>query len=82
MKRTLLFIAVTVISVIVLSLMLNRTVNLIKTDCEIFQKRIGQKVKLNDDTLIIVDYSLFDESYTLSNGIKIDTNLIRSISIK
>lgn len=42
---------------------------------------IGQKVILNHDTLLIVDYSIVNNNLTLSNGMKIDTALVKSIKI-
>lgn len=39
--------------------------------------KIGQQVILNKDTLIIIDYSLWDNTYTLENGIVISQEFIK-----
>lgn len=33
--------------------------------------QVGKKVIINKDTLLIMDYSLLNQNYTLSNGVKI-----------
>lgn len=47
------------------------------------ESRIGTTIIYNKDTLMIVDYSILNKTYTLSNGIKVNYNLIGKLdSIK
>lgn len=41
-----------------------------------FKSKIGTKCVINNDTLIVVDYSLFEDSFILSNGMKVSKELI------
>jgi len=41
-----------------------------------YKDKIGEVYVLEDDTLTIVDYSSFNETYTLSNGIVINKSLV------
>ena len=38
--------------------------------------KIGQQIILNKDTLIIIDYSLWNNTYTLENGIVISKEFL------
>ena len=42
---------------------------------------IGSKVIVDQDTLLIVGYSFWSETYTLSNGLKIDVSFIDSTNL-
>lgn len=42
-----------------------------------YKSNIGKEIILEKDTLTIVDYSLWDETYTLSNGVKVSTDFIK-----
>ena len=48
---------------------------LLSDSCENFQKiaeeSIGKEVIINKDTLVIVDYNIWDQTLILSNGIKV-----------
>ncbi len=46
------------------------------------QLNIGKKVILYKDTLLIINYSIIDNTYTLSNGVKVASELIEQIKIK
>lgn len=37
---------------------------------------LGDTVVINKDTLIITDYSMFNETYILSNGTRINFNIL------
>lgn len=43
---------------------------------------IGTRILYTKDTLFIVDYSMLNDTYTLSNGIKINKELLKSIKLK
>lgn len=40
------------------------------------ETHIGDTIIISKDTLIVVNYSLWDGSYTLSNGVEVAGNLI------
>lgn len=40
------------------------------------QLYIGEKVIIDNDTLIIIDYPLFSDKVRLSNGLKVDTSFV------
>jgi hypothetical protein len=47
------------------------------------KENIGSKIIIEKDTLLIIDYSIINNSYTLSNGKIINNNLLKkSIIIK
>jgi hypothetical protein len=37
---------------------------------------IGSKVIINGDTLTVINYSILDESYILSSGLKVDKSIV------
>jgi hypothetical protein len=39
---------------------------------KIAEGKLGSTIILNKDTLTIIDYSIFEENYTLSNGTKVN----------
>lgn len=45
---------------------------------ELFYNKIGTKLPLGKDTLIIIDGSYLMGSYTLSNGVKISSRIVQS----
>ena len=42
-----------------------------------YKKHIGESFVLSGDTLVIIDYSMFNETFTLSNGQKISSELVK-----
>ena len=49
---------------------------MINTETNKYIEHVGEEYVLNSDTLIITDYSLLEESFTLSNGVKINYHLV------
>lgn len=41
-----------------------------------YETHIGENKILGSDTLIVVDYSIIDQTFTLSNGLKVDKHII------
>lgn len=41
-----------------------------------YESKLGQRVVLGGDTLLIIDYSILTETYMLSNGVRISAELI------
>ena len=52
---------------------LSKSLNEYQTE---MKSHLGDTVVLNKDTCIITDYSMFDDSYTLSNGSTVNIDLI------
>jgi hypothetical protein len=46
-----------------------------------YKNYIGKKIIVNNDTLIIFDYSMWNENFTLENGNKISEELIKKSKI-
>lgn len=44
-----------------------------------YVEMLNKEVILKNDTLTIIDYSQFDETYTLDNGLKYDKNFIEKL---
>ena len=41
-------------------------------------KHIGSDVIIKSDTLQVIDYSMWDSTYTLSNGVKVHKNIVNT----
>lgn len=54
----------------------------IQMNIEEMEKSLNTRVILNNDTLIVVDYSIFHESYILSNGLSIHKNMLEILKVK
>jgi len=52
------------------------TVSGVNKDIEAHEELLGTEYVIDGDTLMVVDYSLFDDSFTLSNGIEVSSYLI------
>lgn len=39
--------------------------------------RIGKKILYEKDSLMVVDYSFWGDTYTLSNGVKVNKKLVK-----
>ena len=50
-------------------------------ESDIYKSKIGTQIVLYSDTLMIVDYSLLNENYTLSNNNKVSFELIEALPI-
>jgi hypothetical protein len=45
------------------------------------KENIGNRIVINKDTLMIVDYSLINKTYTLETGVKVNFNLVNEKNI-
>lgn len=50
--------------------------NEIEQVTEEYKSHIGNEFVIGKDTLMIVDYSIWNENYTLDNGLKVNAKLI------
>jgi len=62
--------------VFMLSSMLSKAGDQINRESEKYKKHIGEKFILDNDTLTIVDYSLLNETFILSNKTEVNSKLI------
>jgi len=56
--------------------------NLYRDEVNKFSKNIGKKAILEKDTLEVVDYSIWNGTYTLSNGKYVSREFVRKEGIK
>lgn len=54
----------------------------IQTNIEEMENSLNTEVILNNDTLIVVDYSIIHETYILSNGLSIHRNMLEILKVK
>ncbi len=58
-------------------LVINKTINMISDNKTQIESKLGKKILFDKDSVVIIDYSQFDETYTLSNGRKVNIKLIK-----
>jgi hypothetical protein len=61
------------VCMITVSLIISNTTHEVQSE---YGSNIGNKYVLFGDTLVIVDYSILESTYTLSNGVKISKELV------
>lgn len=79
MKVTIGYVVYVSIMGVVIWLILSVAIKSINKETSSYSINVGKKVVLNNDTLLITNYSTFDKTYTLSNGVKVDTSLISKL---
>lgn len=62
--------------ILIVTGLISITVNESKSIRDKYKEQIGKRFILNKDTLLIIDYSLLNHNFTLSNGTKIDETLL------
>lgn len=69
-----------VVCVIALTFLLNNLVNNVTSEIgkekEKYEKYVGEKHIIDKDTLTITDYSIIEETFTLSNSQKVSYKLV------
>lgn len=66
-------------SVIMLGLLI---VSLQGPSGDVYKKALGEEIVIKHDTLVIVDFSIINNSFTLSNGVVIHEKLYHEIKSK
>lgn len=56
----------------------NNSINLINKEKNKYEINIGKRIILEKDTLSIINFSTFEETYTLSNGLKVNKGIINN----
>lgn len=54
----------------------------LQENIEEIENALNTEVILNNDTLIVVDYSIIHETYILSNGLSIHRNMLEILKVK
>lgn len=76
MKNHKQFIILFIIFFISISMFISWNANNIKNMVKKYDAQIGKKFILENDTLIIINYSLIEDNFTLSNGKIINSLLV------
>lgn len=62
--------------IILFSLSMNKCSTSFETELNKYETRVGDKVILKGDTLMIIDYSFVESNFTLEDGRKISIELL------
>lgn len=73
-----LFIIIIVVMVVIINRCSRDIGNIISKHDNEMKSHVGDTVIIQKDTLIIVNYSIWSEDYTLNNGVKIDKEYIKN----
>ncbi len=76
MKEKLIMILLFVFIITASYLLSDSIIKSVNTEENKYKKYLGEKYIIDNDTLIIVDYSIFSENFTLSDGRKVNYILI------
>ena len=75
-KPVIALVACGAVMIYVLNSTFNDVSKQIKEEEKKYKKHIGNTYVMDKDTLTIVDYSMFEENFTLSDGRKVNYSLI------
>jgi len=71
--------AVTLVIIVALGLWLiawNWASDAASAESDSMASHVGEQVTIGRDTLVVTDFSVMLETYTLSNGVKVDKSLV------
>ena len=77
-KMILIFIVVVAVTTVLVVTTVKNAVNTIDNQYSNFTSKVGGKMILGTDTLQIIDCSVLNNTYTLSNGVEIHYQLVDS----
>jgi hypothetical protein len=69
-------IVVTVLYYTIIIWFVGGAIDAVNSEAEVYKEYIGKKYLYEGDTVLVIDYSLFNDTYTLSNGVKVNSALI------
>ena len=70
---------VTILATVLMFMTSNSLENIYKREKSKIEANIGEKVVIEKDTLLILDYSFLESNYTLSDGRKVSFELIKKL---
>lgn len=76
-KKLLLGVVLMLIAALVFINIISKTINELESYELSIKEKVGTKCYFDGDSILIIDYSLLNETYTLSNGIKVNINLVK-----
>ncbi len=76
------FLSALAIGVVIISFCITISIQAINEEDREVKEMLGRKIVLGKDTLLIVDYSTFFQSYKLQNDMSISFDLARKFQIK
>ena len=82
MKKQLIIRIIQVIILILVFVAFHFSVNMFLKFDQVIKDHVGDRLIINKDTLIIMDYSILNETYTLSDKNKISFELLDHIENK
>ena len=71
-----------VVWVLLLVMYANTCSSSLETELNKYETRVGDKVILKGDTLMIIDYSFMESNFTLEDGRKISIELLDNLTVK
>ena len=74
-------ILITVGMIILLSVCWTLLMNILNSEVDKIKVKVGSKLILEKDTVMIIDYSLLKKNYMLSNGKEISFELVKKLPI-
>ena len=80
-KSFLVSFALLIVVVVAWSLLMDTASNSIGGEIDKMKENVGQKVILKNDTLMIIDYSLLNDNYTLEDGRTISSSFLDKVKL-
>ena len=68
--------ALLIVVVLAWSLLMDKASDSIGSEIDKMKENVGQKVIMQNDTLMIIDYSILNDNYTLEDGRTISSDLV------
>lgn len=66
-----------ILSIILITLLIYQLTSSVEARENQLEKRIGEKVVIDNDTLTVVSYQLWSGDFILSNGVKVSESIIQ-----
>ena len=78
-KTSLWLIIVSIIVIIALSIQLSINTSKLDTEINKVKEKVGKRIVIQKDTLMIIDYSILNNNYTLEDGRKVSFDLLNKL---
>jgi len=74
-------ILITLVTILLMVICVTHFTNLLKSEVGKIESKVGTKLILEKDTVMIIDYSFLKNNYTLSNGREISFELVDKLPV-